>query len=342
MKDDFTTTGVHFERSKKVYFLGMAIVAIFAAFIFAFIFFQKGDNKYWIALLAYGLVSIGLLFYLKQNPGSLQKVINIHAGLLFTAQCASSIYMLDYPQLYSWFVVFPMIYFFLLGHRWGLVLAVSLGFFYVAGYLIHPLFHHPPQVSKEMLIHSAFAYLVITGLTSVYARFITIRHEETSHRADIDYLTGIYNRSAFQVHLDREISRMVRQEGEYAMCVILFDIDNFKAVNDEYGHNAGDEVLKEICRLVAANLRKHDTFARWGGEEFIIIVPGTNLSGACRVAEKLRVEIAKHRFHKVRELTSSFGVSEYKKGEAVREFIHRVDGALYQAKGNGKNRVESA
>ena len=340
-RDDIGVDGVHFERSKKIYFLIMALVAAIGSLVFAGVSFRRGE-VYWVPLSIYGVTSLGLLYYMLRFPAALQSVINIHVGLLFLAQCGTYLYMLDYQELYIWFVVFPMIYFFLLGHRWGLVLAIALGVFYVVGYFIHPLIHHPPQVGVDMLINAAIAYVVITFLTSVYARFVTIRHEETSLRADIDYLTGIYNRSAFQTHLDSEISRIQRLENKQHLSVLLFDIDNFKLINDKHGHTVGDEILKELCKLISANLRKHDTFARWGGEEFVIIAPNTDISGACRIAEKLRHEIAEHHFNRVGEITSSFGVTEYSDGELVRDLIHRADGALYRAKGSGKNRVESA
>lgn len=152
----------------------------------------------------------------------------------------------------------------------------------------------------------------------------------------VDALTGAYNRRKFDVDLDSIIKN---KDKCITFSLILFDIDNFKAVNDCYGHKVGDCVLQCISNLVSENVRVTDGLFRWGGEEFILILPDTNLEGAKKVAEKIRNIIQHHDFGIGHKVTISLGVSEYKPYESNDQIIVRVDNALLKAKSKGKNRV---
>ena len=154
--------------------------------------------------------------------------------------------------------------------------------------------------------------------------------------ATTDGLTGILNRYAFNKFLEEEIYRAERYGTTFS--IILFDIDNFKKINDTFGHLTGDKVLKELARIVKKEIRKSDIFARWGGEEFIILLPNGNNS--VKVAEKIREKIKNHKFDTLSKITASFGVTSYKKGDTINSIIKRADQALYMAKEKGKNRVE--
>ena len=170
---------------------------------------------------------------------------------------------------------------------------------------------------------------------------IKILHETMSHMAYTDPLTHIYNRLHFGHFLDSEIDRVERYGNTFS--IIFFDIDNFKEINDEYGHLVGDEILEEITQVIRKANRSADIFARYGGEEFIIMTPATGIDGARQHAERLRIDIEKHEFLNVGTLSCSFGVTEYKRGEDnVTSLIKRADSALYKAKTQGKNRVEAA
>jgi len=155
--------------------------------------------------------------------------------------------------------------------------------------------------------------------------------------ATIDRLTGIYNRYAFEKFLEEEISRAERYGTNFAL--IMFDIDNFKKINDTYGHQTGDMILKKISQIVKENIRKSDIFGRWGGEEFMIILPVKNIDEASKVAEKIRKKIEEYKFPKVNRVTISAGVTMYKNGDTLKSIIRRVDTALYMAKKSGKNKV---
>jgi diguanylate cyclase (GGDEF)-like protein len=123
---------------------------------------------------------------------------------------------------------------------------------------------------------------------------------------------------------------------------VLYDVDNFKTVNDTYGHQIGDKVLIQLSRFVPSLLRDTDLLARWGGEEFVILIPGADGGMAYQAAEKVRRAIEQVRFDEIGALTCSFGVAQYEYGQAAETLTSRADGALYRYKLNGRNRVELA
>ncbi len=153
-----------------------------------------------------------------------------------------------------------------------------------------------------------------------------------------DYLTGLYNRHKLNDILKSEFHRANRIKSPFG--VILLDIDFFKNINDTYGHNVGDSVLKEISNLLKQNIRVSDTLGRWGGEEFLIIVPQGDKQKEQILAKKLRLSIEKYSFITVKNITASFGVATYQEGDNIDSLIKRADDALYKAKENGRNKVE--
>lgn len=155
--------------------------------------------------------------------------------------------------------------------------------------------------------------------------------------ATTDKLTGIYNRHKFEEIFNIELNRVLRYESP--LTLIMLDIDFFKKVNDVYGHDTGDYVLKEIVNIVKENIRHSDVFVRWGGEEFLVLCPETDTLSAQTLAEKLRRAIDENLFDKVGRLTCSFGITFYKDKESGDSFIKRADDALYKAKEEGRNRV---
>lgn len=158
-------------------------------------------------------------------------------------------------------------------------------------------------------------------------------------QASTDALTGIYNRLKFSKLLTMEISRAQRYQS--SMAIIMFDIDKFKDINDTYGHQAGDSVLIDIARVINANIRTTDIFARWGGEEFMVIAPGCTLHQGMQLADMLRLRVAQMTFSVPQEVTASFGVAAFRPDDTEISLTNRADHALYQAKGNGRNRVEA-
>ncbi len=163
--------------------------------------------------------------------------------------------------------------------------------------------------------------------------------EELERQATTDTLTGIYNRLKFSEVLSAEIGRAERYGAPLSL--VMLDIDHFKEVNDAYGHQAGDSVLRELARLISANIRNYDSFARWGGEEFMLLAPNDSLENAAALAGKLRAIVQESAFEGAGRVTCSFGVAAYRAGDTLESFTGRADEALYKAKSGGRNRVEA-
>ena len=164
--------------------------------------------------------------------------------------------------------------------------------------------------------------------------------EEQREKAMHDALTGLPNREAYQQRLDQEVQRYERYGNKLSLMVC--DIDLFKRINDNYGHLAGDKVLKIIAKSLQVNLRDTDFIARFGGEEFVALMPETSCEEAKIVAEKLRKKIENSPFNFKKEpvqITISFGISEFSKGDTANDVFERADKALYKAKENGRNQV---
>jgi len=166
--------------------------------------------------------------------------------------------------------------------------------------------------------------------------------EQAQQLAYIDGLTGIYNRRYFEMEISSEIERASRYNGHLA--IIMIDIDNFKRLNDEFGHLLGDEVLREVSNAFGQQLRKIDVMCRYGGEEFAIVVPQTSGGNAMEVAEKLRRMVESYRFPGVPvKVTISAGVAEFPAhGRTRDELVAAADAALYVSKEAGRNRVSAA
>jgi diguanylate cyclase (GGDEF)-like protein len=182
----------------------------------------------------------------------------------------------------------------------------------------------------------AIILLLLLSLVSLYFKDLQ-KLESISY---IDSLTQIYNRHKFLELADIELNRHIRYG--CPLSFILLDLDNFKKVNDIYGHSEGDRVLKELSDLISRNLRKSDVFARWGGEEFIVMLPNANASESYVVAEKIRALVEKHNFGKVENITISLGISELTDCHSLVGTITQADQALYQSKMKGRNRVTTS
>ena len=189
------------------------------------------------------------------------------------------------------------------------------------------------QVNK-LSDYAGFYVVTLTDITD-----IKLESQQHYYHATHDVLTGLYNRAYYFDRLDNEIVNAVR----YRRCfsIILFDIDHFKKFNDTYGHLKGDEVLKAVAKATSINTRKNDTISRWGGEEFIVLLPDTKLNTAELIAENLRKIIQNLKVEGVSQITASFGVSEYKQNDDENALLQRADEALYEAKESGRNKVAS-
>lgn len=205
----------------------------------------------------------------------------------------------------------------------------------------------------------SFGSLILTGesfdddarmnATSLAAQAVVALENARLHRiverqARVDGLTGLANRRAAEDHLAAELSRIQRFGGP--LSIVIADLDDFKVVNDRFGHPAGDLVLREFARTLEEGVRDVDLASRWGGEEFVLLLPGTDSAGAVHVAERIRVALANRLILSAEgepiDVTASFGVAGYPESESAQDLLAAADSALYAAKRGGKNRVSTA
>jgi diguanylate cyclase (GGDEF)-like protein len=194
------------------------------------------------------------------------------------------------------------------------------------------------NVGTAMAVVAVIAMLHATLMALVVARLI----KELQWRARHDGLTGLLNRRAMQETLERQLTRSRRAGDTFA--VVMLDIDHFKAINDHHGHATGDQALKHTAALLQSCVREVDRVGRFGGEEFVVLLPGFDLSQAAEIAEVLRARLVAQRMEREGEplsMSASFGVAEWSgPSEEPSRLLMRVDQALYQAKRAGRNRVQ--
>src|SRR5215470_4705833 len=197
------------------------------------------------------------------------------------------------------------------------------------------------NVSTAMVSVALIAMLHATLMALVVARLIQQLHWRARH----DGLTGLLNRRAMQEAIDEQLRRSRRVDDIFA--VVMLDIDHFKSINDRHGHAAGDQALKHIATLLQAAVRAFDRVGRFGGEEFIVLLPGMDLAAAADTAEMLRAHLAAHPVPRDGEpplpLSASFGVAQWEgPSEEASRLLLRADHALYRAKRAGRNQVQAA
>lgn len=185
---------------------------------------------------------------------------------------------------------------------------------------------------------SLFSTLV-SGISSIYIAYKA--YCQVQELSVTDHLTSLFNRRKFFGELEREVERSNRYRSKLSL--IMLDIDHFKDINDRYGHQAGDVVLRHLAKTLLTNTRKTDVAARYGGEEFIIMLTETGMAGALDVAKRINKQVELQEVKTAVGLvkfTVSLGLAEHEKGDGADSLLSRADSALYQAKNNGRNRVE--
>lgn len=212
----------------------------------------------------------------------------------------------------------------------------------IGGTLLHS---HKAKSRTERweYIHSIAIFVIISLVIPLfYGRRLIAQHEtlhtQISRMAAEDSLTGLYNRRKINELIQHEIERSERYKKGFS--VIIIDIDYFKRVNDRHGHLAGDELLKIFAQILKDTIRHTDKVGRWGGEEFVVLCPETNLEGATSLANKIRQKINSATFNNYGQQTASFGITCYQQGDTMDSMISHADEALYAAKNAGRNRVE--
>jgi diguanylate cyclase (GGDEF)-like protein len=224
----------------------------------------------------------------------------------------------------------------------------------LGGVMVWKAVTDPVRYAAHVEVTHALVAVILIGLISVLASRMgamrallqrqktELEHalEQNRHLATLDELTGLINRRHAGAQLRAEHERQKRS-GE-AMSIAIVDIDSFKRVNDQYGHAAGDQVLREFAQVAARTLRTCDTAARWGGEEFLVLMPRTRSQDALLAIERIREAFAQLRFPSIDSalrITFSAGIATHTTGESIEHFVERADRCMYAAKTSGRNRV---
>jgi diguanylate cyclase (GGDEF)-like protein len=213
---------------------------------------------------------------------------------------------------------------------------------------MRPVFQEVNITGMSHGLFSVLSMLQYTALAAcvLYMQSYTMQHElqaqhsnEKLYRLAIkDGMTGIFNHTFMEQYIADAINRSKRSKNPLAL--LMIDVDFFKQINDNFGHNLGDEVLIRLAQVLSSSKRSTDYLGRWGGDELVLLLTDTNLTGAANLAEKLRRLVEDHTFPHSRPLSISLGVSEYRDGDSQASFIERADAAMYRAKRGGRNRVE--
>lgn len=287
----------------------------------------------WVEFSLFALLTISML-------GKFLEILQKPANALEVHHAALA-------DLLYWFPLAYVLAFLIFESRRHLLIAVLLFFL---GSVAVGLFHTVPELllhgdsadvfllGRFYLANAVYIILLTMGarLNEQYIRAHTLA-ETMTRLAHTDALIGIANRRELEVTIVREMDRAKRHS--QPLSVVLFDLDHFKHINDNYGHAAGDNVLIETANLVQGILRLSDQLGRWGGEEFLVVAPQTNSAQACRLAERLRMTLALHSHKDVGIVTASFGVSEYRAGESQQAWLKRADERMFTAKQSGRNRI---
>ena len=246
-----------------------------------------------------------------------------------------------------WFYVFPPLAFFILGHRVALSLTGLCLLFALVVFQFPQLPFVTTEYNPDFQLRFLASLIFVTGFCSV----LDLRRRDARQEllnlarlyekaAKTDELTGLPNRRAMQNQLERELHRFSRSGHHFS--VILLDIDHFKQVNDHYGHDAGDQILQDFASLLVELSRTSDLASRWGGEEFLLLLPDTSLLEALALAERLRSAVEQHEFiHDGQHIpvTISAGVCTTNRAGSIEELLRQADNNLYSAKSQGRNRI---
>jgi diguanylate cyclase (GGDEF)-like protein len=237
-------------------------------------------------------------------------------------------------------------------HGWGVLGALILVF--IAGYLIYAgIFWDRHQNGFDLIVPTIFflgaCFVWLTAKLSLQTTHDVRRVVLLERESIIDAMTGVYNRRYLDRRLHEEFAKAQRHA--LPLSILLIDIDHFKHINDEHGHQVGDLVLIHLSKLILSNIRHSDIATRYGGEEFLIMAPNTAISAAGELAERLRQQVEAHPLklartdesHPQREIgmTVSIGVTTFTQEDnnSIQKLVHESDMALYRAKQGGRNRV---
>ena len=294
------------------YFMGKGIIA-FAAFFSEFI------------------LALSFLFFSKQKI-AISKLLFLTSIALMLV----SLIFQDIKFMYMWFALFPALAFILLPAETALVLSAIFGFLV----FFFDIVYHPKVVEVYFLQELAVFYLFMIAGGFLYAKVLERQEILLGWLVSEDSLTGVMTRKRFLEFFDIELLKAKRYQ--IPLSVIIFDIDRFREFNKTHGSDAGNRILKEMVEAIEKNTRKADVTVRWGGDEFIVYLPFTDLKGAWSAAIKIKDDIDKIvKANHATELSISMGLVQLNDDESKDEFLKRLEEALYVAKNKGGDVIET-
>jgi len=219
------------------------------------------------------------------------------------------------------------------------IIIILLGFFVVLQTGVFYISPNNLYILIEIYLSGVFYIIILYLMSRVREHYVTslVTADLMSKLAMTDSLTLVDNRRQLEKYLDDEIKRADRHR--LPLAVIMFDIDNFKRINDRFGHATGDIVLVKTAQIVRESLRTSDHFGRWGGDEFLCVATNTDEDTAIRLAERLRKELEQAKIHETIPITGSFGVTRFTRGDTPDGLVRRADIGLFRAKNSGRNQV---
>ncbi|SEO82506.1 GGDEF domain-containing protein [Aquisalimonas asiatica] len=289
--------------------------------------------------LAIGLFSLWLFFWITRSPAP-ERWLLIYLVLFFSTMMLAIATPAASATVFVWVFLIPLISHLLLGRKRGLIIAVV--FLALSAAIYFYRVHDQPQLMTALAIANVvLCALVLMALSFAYEHAREKTEQQLQALATTDSLTGLPNRAALQPVLARTHAQAARDGTRFAL--LSMDLDHFKALNDQQGHEAGDRALVAFAELLRARLRASDMPCRWGGEEFQVLVSGTDRDGAVRIAEEIREALESTSLAQTEagaQVTVSIGIAVYPDdGRAIPDLLLTADRRLYQAKSRGRNQV---
>ncbi|MFC7517121.1 GGDEF domain-containing protein [Herbaspirillum sp. GCM10030257] len=336
----------HAENLLSSVLLAAIVIPFYGAF---YLFLGDGINARFCFLAALGVLSIPMLLKWTHSTAIPCEAFNVVVYLLLIA-LTSRLGGVGAPTV-IWFAVCPLIATAGAGARSGVIWS-GLSLLAIVGiYTMDVMALFPPVVVNDMRLLSVVSTLSLVATVAVFLLIFERVNSNAILRLDQalsiihdlairDELTGVFNRRELIRVAEREKARVDQHGSPFSLCLI--DVDHFKNINDTYGHAAGDQVLKRVALNIQEDIRKTDCFGRYGGEEFLLLLVGTNAGEAQSFVERIRQRIEAMRFPELtdgRSVTISVGVAEYQNRETIEHTLSRADNALYSAKHEGRNCV---
>lgn len=286
----------------------------------------------------FSIVALITYFYLNKSKNQLL------AGWVSSLLLALFIiFLVIYTQgkmnTFALVMIYPLLSFAVLDKKHGTISFVFYSAIILA-IILYGQTHWAMEYPAESFVN-VFIALLTCGITIYYFEHTKEEAIQSLYQTSItDELTGLWNRKMFEQTLQTEIAYANRHKTPLSMAI--FDLDFFKHINDHYGHDIGDIILQQFSQLLKKRVRQEDYVARWGGEEFALILPNTNIEGAKSVVRTILACVRKFDFEMAQQITVSAGIGEYHPGLTPQEFFRLVDHALYQAKKQGRDQYQIA